>query len=120
MLLEGQEPVVTSELARLELASAVRATAGSGRLTHWRQLLARIEEDLTERGPVQLIALRPETILPAAYRLLVDHRLRTLDALHLAVALEDGPPIADDLEIVFVTRDAEQAAAAKSLGFDVR
>ncbi|MGH2670789.1 MAG: PIN domain-containing protein, partial [bacterium] len=31
-LLEGEEPVVTSELARVELASAIRAAAETGRL----------------------------------------------------------------------------------------
>jgi hypothetical protein len=112
--------VVTSELARLELASAVRAAAASGRLPRWRPLLARIDEDLSERGPVQLIALRAEVIVPAAFRLILEHRVRTLDALHLAVALEDGPDIADGLEVVYVTRDAEQGAAAGALGFAVR
>jgi predicted nucleic acid-binding protein len=120
MLLEGTEPVVTSEIARLELASAVRSAAAGGRLSRWRQLLARMDEDTGERGPVQLIALRPEAILPAAYQLILEHRLRTLDALHLAVALEDTPAIADGLEIVFITRDDDQSKAAGNLGFALR
>lgn len=120
MLLEGTEPVVTSEIARLELASALAGASRSGRLPRWRALLARVEEDLAETGPVQLIALRPDTVLPTAHRLILEHPLRTLDALHLAVALEDGPAIADGAEIVFITRDDEQARAARALRFSVR
>lgn len=120
VLLEGQEPVVTSQLTQLELASAVRGAAATGRLPRWRQLLARVEEDLGEAGRVQLISFQPQSIFPVAYQLLLEHRLRTLDALHLAVALQDGPAIAGDLDLAFVTRDAEQAVAAKELGFALR
>lgn len=120
MLLEGREPVVTSEIARIELASAVRATAASGRLPVWRPLLERIEADTGEGGPVRLIALRRDVVLPAAYRLVLEHHLRTLDAIHLAVAVEEGPALAGDLELVFVTRDDDQARAARALGFATR
>lgn len=120
LLLEGNEPVVTSEIARLELASAVRGASAAGRLPRWKELFARIETDLAGDGPIDLIDLRAEVILPTAYRLIIEQRVRTLDAIHLAVCLEDCPTLAGDDEIVFVTRDAEQAKVAKSLGFAVR
>lgn len=120
LLLEGAESVVTSEIARLELASAVRAASAGGRLPRWKDLLARIDTDLAGDGPVDLIDLRADVILPTAYRLIVEHRVRTLDAIHLAVCLEDCPTLASDGDIAFVTRDADQARAARALGLVVR
>ncbi len=118
LLLEGNEAVVTSEIARLELASAARAASSGGRLSGWSELLARIDLDLAEGGPIGPIGLRPDLILPAAYRLVVEHRLRTLDAIHLAVCVEECPAFAGDDTIIFVTRDREQAAAARALGLE--
>jgi predicted nucleic acid-binding protein len=118
-LLEGTDPVVTSELARVELAGAIRAAAAAGRLRRPEDVLARIDVDLGEPGPVSLLGLRPGTVIPAAYRLALEHRLRTLDAIHLAVALEECPAIAGDDDVLFVTRDRDQATAAASLGFAV-
>lgn len=120
MLLEGDEPVVVSEVARVELASAVRSAARASRLRRWRALLARIDADCGETGPLTLLALRTEAVLPTAYRLVTEHRLRTLDALHLAVAIEDCPRLAGGGPIAFVTRDDQQAAAASALGFTLR
>lgn len=120
LLLEGAEPVVASELARVELPSAVRAASRAGRLRRWRGLLARIDADCGEEGPLTLLALRPAVVLEPAYRLLLEHRLRTLDALHLAVALEECPALADGEDIVLVTRDEQQAAAATAVGLAVR
>lgn len=117
MLLEGDEPVVTSEVSRVELASAVRAAAGGGRITRWRGLLARIDADCQQDGPVALLRLRPQVILPTAYRLVLERRLRTLDAIHVAVAVEECPPLAGGDDVVFVTRDDSQGAAATALGF---
>ncbi|MGH2747905.1 MAG: type II toxin-antitoxin system VapC family toxin [Actinomycetota bacterium] len=117
MLLEGDEPVVTSELSRVELASAIRAAARGGRLRRWRLVLARIDADCQEDGPVALLRLRPEVVLPVAYALVIERRLRTLDAIHLAVAAEECPALAGDDDVVFVTRDHDQAAAASALGF---
>ncbi len=119
LLFDTREPVVTSELARLELASAARAAGSSGRLAEWRAVLARIEADISEGGPIRPIALRPEVVLLTAYRIVTNYAVRTLDAIHLAVAIEDCPAIAAGAEIVFVTRDGDQARAARELGLAV-
>jgi hypothetical protein len=58
--------------------------------------------------------------MPAAYRLVAEHGLRTLDAIHLAVCVEDCPAFAGDDAIVFVTRNSVQASAARALGLEVR
>lgn len=119
MLLQGRDPTVTSAIARVELASALRAAGRSGRLPTWDVTLDRIEADVAAEGRVKLIPLRVDPILESARRLVLDHRLRTLDAIHLAVALEDGRTLAAGEKLVFVTRDADQAAAAAALGLAV-
>lgn len=120
LLLEGDRPVVTSELATVEIASAVRAAARSRRRFRAAALLARIEADYGPGGPIALLKLRAEAILPLARRLVLVHRLRTLDAMHLATALEDARAVATDGRVVFVTRDLDQARAARALGLAQR
>jgi uncharacterized protein len=120
MLLDGPDPVVASDLARVELASAVEAAARTGRLRRSREVLARFDVHCHESGPITLLRLRPETVLPAAYRLILDHQIRTLDAIHLAVALTELPGLAGEDEAIFVTRDTSQAVAARTLGLQVR
>lgn len=120
LLLEGDAQVVTSELSRLELASAVRSAERAGRVPNASGLLSRIGTDLSVGGSIQLLKLRPENAFASAYRLLLRFPLRTLDAIHLAVAIEDAPAVAGGAEIVLITRDVDQAAAARSLGLMVR
>ena len=120
MLLEGSEPVVSSELARIELASAVSAARRARRLRGADSVLARFDADCGSEGPILLLRLHAEAVLSTAYRLVGNHRLRTLDAIHLAVALEDAKALAGDDPLVFVTRDSDQAAAARTLGLSVR
>ncbi len=120
LLLGEREPVVTSEITRLELASAVRSAYSAGRVARSSDLLGRIEGDLAEDGAISPIDLRADAIIPTAYRFILDHRLRPLDAIHLAVCAEDCPALAGDDEIIFVTRDDDQAKAARALGFTVR
>lgn len=119
LLLEGGGTVVTSELARIELASAVRSASDARRIRDRETLESRIDANYGPGGPLILIEINL-TVLPVAHRLVREHRLRTLDAIHLAVALEDAPAFAGSEEVVLVTRDADQAAAARSLGLAVR
>ena len=117
-LLEGDEPVVTSELTRLEFASAVSAAAKSGRLRNFRLFLDRFDADCGKDGPIALLRLDREGVFPLAYRLLTEHELRTLDALHLAVASTSASGLAGADSVVLVTRDDRQAAAAAAMGLD--
>lgn len=118
-LLEGDDVVVTSELARIEFASAVHAAARVGRVHEPTMVLARFDADCQEDGPLTLLRLRPATDLPAARRLLAEHALRTLDAIHLAVALHVARPLAVGADLTLVTRDVRQADAAGALGLAV-
>jgi uncharacterized protein len=123
LLLEGAEPVVTSELTRLELASAVHAAHRAGRLPDPAELLAVVDVDCGEDGPIALLRLQPEVVFGLAAALVAalvaEHPLRSLDALHLAVARSTAAELAAGEPVVLVTRDSRQAAAAAALGMPV-
>lgn len=119
MLLDGDEPVVTSELARIEFASAVTAASRAKRLRRPAIFMDRFDADTADGGPISLIGLGGDDSLQRAHRLVAKDRLRTLDAIHLAVALEILPEIGGS-DVALVTRDARQAAAARRHGLAVR
>lgn len=120
LLLAGTDPVVTSELTRLEVASAVHAAARVGRLRRSVGVLTRADRDWGSDGPVALLAFRPADVIPLARQIVLDHPVRTLDALHLAVAQTTAAELAAGDPVEFVTRDARQADAAKAMGLPVR
>jgi predicted nucleic acid-binding protein len=119
-LLEGPRSVLTSELTAVELTSAASAAVRAGRIPDPSRLLRVMDADMGSGGPVVLILLRPDAVLPHARRLLLEHSLRTLDAIHLAVAVLEAPALASDGKVELVTRDEPQAAAARALGLTVR
>lgn len=100
-LVAAERVVVSCDLARTELVRAVRRVAPGSALAARNVLNA-----------VELIALTPATFEEAG-RLDPDV-LRTLDAVHLAAALELG----DDLDGM-VTYDGRLAAAAQAHGVRV-
>lgn len=114
-MLEGDEAVVSSELTRLEFASAVSAASGTGRLRRARLFLDRFDADCGADGPIALLRLDSE-VFPLAYRLLIEHDLRTVDAIHLAVASTSAAALAGPDPVVLVTRDERQAVAAEAMG----
>ena len=115
LLLVSPESVITSELARTELARAVKSAERAGRILDADPVLERIDAHLGTR--IALIELRPKTTLPRARGLVLQHRINTLEAIHLAVAIDESEALGET--IVFVTRDSEQAIAARELGLEV-
>lgn len=120
MLREGADPVVSSELARLEFASATFAAVRAGRLRRPRDVIARFDADCRPEGPTALIELDARRVFPESQRLLAVHPLRSLDAIHLAVALVDALGLAGGSGLAFVSRDEPQRAAARAEGLTVR
>lgn len=120
LLLEGDEPVVTSELTRIEFASAVTAAFRNARTDGADGLLASFDVDCGEDGVITLLRLDPGTAFATAHRFVREHVLRTLDAIHLAVALTDVTTLAAGEPVELVTRDTRQVAAASALGLTVR
>lgn len=119
LLLEGDEPVVSSEISSLEFRSAIRAAARSGRISDAELVLAAFKLDCAGDGPTKLLAIEPEAVFGRAADLIDEHPLRTLDAIHLAVAIEESVIVAPDDDLVFVTRDDRQAEAARAEGLAV-
>lgn len=118
LIFSEERAAATSEIARVELASAVRAAVTARRVAAVEPILARVDADLAER--IVTLDLRADVVLPEARRLVVDYRLRTLHAIHLAVAVLEAPRLASDGRVELVTRDERQAAAARTLGLTVR
>jgi uncharacterized protein len=116
LLLEGDAPVVTSALTRVEFASAIAAAGRAGRLRRQRVLLDRFDADCRDGGPLTLLDFDAASVFPLARRFVRAHPVRTLDAIHLAVALTDARELAAGEPVSLVTRDKAQAAAAESLG----
>jgi predicted nucleic acid-binding protein len=114
LLLEGDSTVISSEIARVEFARAVAAAERAGRLRSADTYVARFDDDCSRSRRVGLVELEPGRVLPLAHTLVQRHRLATLDALHLAVAIQEPEP-----DLAFVTRDADQALAARELGLTV-
>jgi hypothetical protein len=92
-------------------------TGPGGRLDDADPVLRRIDADLSGR-PISTIRLDPATLVPRSRELVLAHHVRTLDAPHLAVAL-GLDAFADGDEIVLVTRDEDQASAARALGLSL-
>ncbi|MFD4251258.1 type II toxin-antitoxin system VapC family toxin [Amycolatopsis thermoflava] len=121
LLLDNEDLVLTSELTRVEFASAMATAWNNGRIRDAKLALARFDAEAGGDGALSLVPLVPQVIMPAAYRLVSDHHsLHTLDAIHLAVALHDTAGLADGEPVVMVTRDQRQADAAKAHGLEVR
>jgi uncharacterized protein len=118
LLLEGPDPVVTSALTSVELSSAVFAAGRAGRLMDPTAVIDRFDDDCGDRQLVALLALDAGRTLPVATRLVRTHRVQTLDALHVAVALLELPDL--DPDAVFVTGDRQQAMAAAAEGLRVQ
>ena len=65
-LLEGDEPVVTSEITRLEVASAATASPRAGRIADAAVVLAAFDADCGDDGPITLLALDAREALTRA------------------------------------------------------
>jgi predicted nucleic acid-binding protein len=118
LLLSGENQVLTSELTRLEFASAITAARRAGRIPDAQDYLDRFDRDGGKR--IGLIPLEPRRIFPAVRRLVTEnYPLRTLDAIHLAVAMHETVELTDGKPVIMVTRDQHQADAAKANGLAV-
>ncbi|MDP9644279.1 putative nucleic acid-binding protein [Actinopolyspora lacussalsi] len=120
LLLEGELPVVTSELTRVEFASAVSAAQRGNRVEISSHVINRFDWDCGEEGVITPLRLNPGLLLPRAKELVIGYAIRTLDAIHLAAALEQAAPLAAGDDLVIVTRDTRQAAVATEKGLFVR
>jgi predicted nucleic acid-binding protein len=117
-LLEADDPVVTSELARVELAGAVMAAARQGRLGQPEVVLDRFATDCSDHGPMALLRLDPVPVLRLARELVGGNLVGTLDPIHLAVARTTAAELVAGEPLIVVTRDDRQAEVARALGLE--
>lgn len=114
-LLNGSR-AVSSVLLPVELHSAFcrRERAGTIAAASVPRLFQRVAVD---QQYWTLVEVSP-FVLSSAQRLVEEHPLRTLDAVHLASALIFAERVG--VPLTFVTSDARQHEAARRLGLDAR
>ncbi|MBB4688542.1 putative nucleic acid-binding protein [Amycolatopsis jiangsuensis] len=116
LLVSGQHRVLTSELTRIELASAMTAAKRTGRIPDAREFVDEFDA-LGRDSTLGLIPFRPARIFRPAQRLVTEnYPLRTLGALHLAVVMHETAELTGGEPVTLVTRDERQADAAKANG----
>lgn len=109
--------LVTSSLTRIEATSAILRAGRAGRCNP-ALTLPVLEEDLSTEGKVTLLAPDRDSSEAEAHAIVVAHGLRALDALHLACARLAAVPLLDPgTTLRFASRDADQAEAARTMGF---
>ncbi|WP_372663918.1 type II toxin-antitoxin system VapC family toxin [Amycolatopsis kentuckyensis] len=120
LLLEGDSPVVSSDFTRIEFAGAMTAAKRTGRIPDPVAMLAHFDYLSSPDGELVLIPFDPSRVIPAARRLVTEnYPVRTLDAIHIAVAMHSTAELTGGEPVTFVTRDERQADAAKANGFEV-
>ncbi len=106
-LWDGSDRIFCLTLGYLEVRSVI-----ARRLTHAAARRARDDLD-GDRDEVETIEV-DESLIARAAEVIEVHRLRSLDALHLAAALEIGDP-----DLVVATWDAELTREARAEGLAV-
>jgi predicted nucleic acid-binding protein len=109
--------VVTSAILSVELRSALRRRVSDGTLDAAQvpEILKRVA---TDRAYWRLVEVA-SGVLAAAETLVAAHPLRTLDAIHVASAQLFAARIIA-AELIFVSADARQTAAAAAVGMTIR
>lgn len=118
LLFERPEPVVICAVAEVELPAAVARAVRGGRLQAAAApgVLAQFAADRADDGPLATLVW-DAALFERAARMVVEHPLRSLDALHVAAA-EAFRSVADE-PVTFASRNEIQAQAAAALGFAV-
>jgi predicted nucleic acid-binding protein len=115
-LLMGEDALVTSTWTLVEVTSALARAARGGR-ADLLGLLTVFENDTAVDGPVTLLRPDPAAVEARATEIVRDHAIRSLDALHLAVAELAAMPLASPERCGFASRDKAQAEVAAKLNF---
>jgi len=122
LVLESADPVVTSELSRVEFAAAIQRAVRARRIGDPGEFLRTFDLDCGPGSSLSLLPFERDPTLAEARRLAIAYGLKTMDAIQVAAALHElgrsGAP-AGDQPFVFLTRDADQAAAARAEGLTV-
>lgn len=119
LLEDPESALVTGTWSRVEVSGALVRAARAGRGDE-RGLLALLDADLRDAGPVTVVAAAQDEVEQEALRLVRAHAVRAMDAWHLATAALTLPSLTESgEEMSFASRDEAQSAVAASLGFRV-
>jgi uncharacterized protein len=118
-LLDGAEQLlVTSTWTVVEVTSALARAARGRRVEDLDAVLAVLAADTGDDGTVTVLRADAAQMERASTRIVREHAIRSLDALHLAVAkLAAVPLLEPGQRLGFATRDDAQRAVAEALGF---
>jgi uncharacterized protein len=120
-LLTGTDALVTARWTLVEATSALTRAHRARRIVDLQTALAVLAADTGPDGAVTLLTAPSTAVESEAMRLCRTHGLRSLDALHLAVALLAASPLTEPSDpLSFASRDDAQAAAALTEGLRLR
>lgn len=115
MLGDPELGLITGTWTRIEVSGALVRAARAGRRDE-QGLLALLDADLADGGPVTVVAADQEAVEARALQLVRTHAIRAMDAWHLATAaLVAASLVEPGEEVGFATRDRAQAAVAGTL-----
>jgi len=114
------DAVITGSWSRLEVSGALVRAARAHRGDE-KGLLALFDRDThPSHGTLTLIDANQAEIESVSISIVRRSGIRAMDAWHLACAMLAFDELAEPGEVrIFVTRDAEQASAARDLGLTV-
>lgn len=116
---DGADPVVTSELTDVEIASAFARAKREGVVSRSAaiRLLDTYRADTSDSGPIGVIPLTSDT-MALAQQFVGRTTVRSLDAIHLAACAGFAAATSDQVELL--SRDERQLTAARALGLRIR
>ncbi|MGH3977802.1 MAG: type II toxin-antitoxin system VapC family toxin [Pseudonocardiaceae bacterium] len=117
-LLDGSEHLLaTASWTIVEVTSALVRAVRTGRRAEPDALLAALAADTGDDGLVTLLRADAEQVERRAIEIVRRHALRSLDALHLAVADLAAIPLLDAGDkLGLASRDDAQRAAGEAMG----
>jgi predicted nucleic acid-binding protein len=120
VIIDGEDPVVVSQLTDIEFASLLVRARADQRIDDagLRERLGTYADHTADSGPIGVVPLTGDTIVRArelVLRAQEQYPVRTLDAIQLASA--DLVSESNHEAVVVLTRDRQQARAAEALGF---
>lgn len=116
MLANSDIALVTGTWSRVEVAGVLVWAARAGRGDE-PGLLALLDADLGEDGPVTVVGATQRDVEADALRLVRRHAIPAMDAWHLATAVLTLPRLAEaGEETGFASRSETQASVATLLG----
>jgi uncharacterized protein len=109
---------VTATLTTIEVSGTLVRAARTGHVSP-TALLDRFDQDI-QNGIFTLVSVDQEACEKLSLKLVREHGIRALDALHVATADLSLPELLGPGDVgVFISRDLEQAAVAKLLGWTI-